>query len=143
MIDGVKSAATTLKTAQSAGKELGAIVSSQQADMEAAVQREHQARIKAKLAEEHRKSTVEYKAVEKFESKIKHEQDVVRLKADTIRKYGKDAWAKVEAEKAQMEKDRNAELSAMDHDRQQQIDVLCWCFTASALITYFFKLYKL
>jgi len=143
MLDGVKSATTALKSAQSAGKELGAVVSTQQADMEAAVHREHQSRIKAKLTEEHRKSTLEYRALEKFESKMRYEQDVARLKAETIRKHGKDAWTKVEAEKALMEKERQIELSAMDHDRQRQIDVLCWCFTAGALITYFFKLYKL
>jgi D-serine deaminase-like pyridoxal phosphate-dependent protein len=143
MIDGVKSAATTLKAAQTAGKELGAVVSSQQADMENTIQREHQARVTARLAEQQRKSILEVRAVEKFEAKIKHEQEIAKLKADTIRKYGKDAWIKVEAEKAQMEKERQAEMSAMDHDRQRQIDVLCWCFTAGALITYFFKLYKL
>ena len=143
MLDGVKSATTALKTAQSAGKELGAVVSTQQADMEAGVQREHQARIKAKLTEQHRKSTLEYRALEKFESKINYERDVARLKTETIKKYGKDAWAKVEAEKAAIEKEYNAELSAMDYDRRRQIDALCWCFTASALITYFFKLYKL
>lgn len=143
MIDGVKSAATALKTAQSAGKELGAVVSSQQADMEAAIQREHQARIKAKLTEQHRKSTLEYRALEKFETKMKYERDVARLKAETIQKYGKDAWIKVEAEKAVIEKEYKAEMSAMDHDRQRQIDVLCWCFVAGTLITYFLKLYKL
>jgi hypothetical protein len=143
MLDGAKSAVATLKNAQSAGKELGTIVSSQQADMEATVQREHKARITAKLAEEQRKSTLEYKALEKFESKMRYEQDVARLKAETIRKHGKDAWIKVEAEKALMEKERQAEISAMDYDRQRQIDVLCWCFVAGTLITYFFKLYKL
>ena len=143
MIDGVKSATTALKNAQSAGKELGAVVSSQQADMEATVQREHQARVKAKLTEQARKSTLEYKALEKFESKMKLDRDIAKLKAETIQKYGKDAWSKVEAEKAIIEKEYQVELSAMDHDRQKQIDVLCWCFTAAALITYFFKLYKL
>ena len=143
MLDGVKSATTALKTAQSAGKELGAVVSSQQADMEAGVQREHQARVKAKLTEQHRKSTLEYRALEKFESKINYERDVARLKTETIQKYGRDAWTKVEAEKATIEKEYNVELSAMDYDRHRQIDALCWCFTASALITYFFKLYKL
>ena len=143
MIDGVKSATTALKTAQSAGKELGAVVSSQQADMEAVIQREHQSRVKAKLAEQTRQSTLEYKALEKFESKMKYERDVARLKAETIQKYGKDAWTKVEAEKATIEKEYKAELSAMDHDRQKQVDVLCWCFVAGTLITYFLKLYKL
>ena len=143
MLDGVKSATTALKTAQSAGKELGAVVSSQQADMEAGVQREHQARVKAKLTEQHRKSTLEYRALEKFESKINYERDVARLKTETIQKYGRDAWTKVEAEKATIEKEYNVELSAMDYDRHRQIDALCWCFTASALVTYFFKLYKI
>jgi hypothetical protein len=143
MLDGIKSATTTLKTAQSAGKELGAVVSSQQADMEATIQREHKARITAKLAENDRKQSLELRALAKFESKMRYEQEVAKLKADTIKKYGKDAWAKVEAEKAQMEKDRNAELSAMEHDRQKQFDLLCWCFVAGALVTYFFKLYKL
>ena len=143
MIDGVKSATTTLKAAQSAGKELGAVVSTQQADMEAAIQREHQARIKAKLTEQHRKSTLEYRALEKFETKMKYERDVARLKVETIQKYGKDAWIKVEAEKAVIEKEYKAEMSAMDRDRQRQIDVLCWCFVAGTLVTYFLKLYKL
>jgi hypothetical protein len=143
MIDGVKSAATTLKAAQTAGKELGAVVTSQQADMEATIQREHKARITAKLAEDDRKSSLELRALAKFESKMRYEQEIAKLKADTIRKYGKDAWVKVEAEKAQMEKDRNTELSAMDRDRQRQIDLLCWCFVAGTLITYFFKLYKI
>jgi hypothetical protein len=143
MIDGIKSATTTLKTAQGAGKELGEVVTSQQADMEATVQREHQARIKSKLTEQHRASTLELRALEKFESKIKYEQEVAKLKADTIRKYGKDAWVKVEAEKALMEKEHQAELSAMDRDRQRQIDLLCWCFVAGTLVTYFLKLYKI
>ena len=143
MIDGVKSAATTLKAAQTAGKELGAVVTSQQADMEATIQREHKARITAKLAEDDRKASLELRALAKFESKMRYEQEIAKLKADTIRKYGKDAWAKVEAEKAQMEKERQTELSAMDHDRQKQIDLLCWCVTAGALVTYFLKLYKI
>ncbi len=143
MLDGVKSATTAHKSAQSSVKGLPAVVSTQQADMEAAVQREHQSRVKAKLTEQHRKSTLEYRALEKFESKMKYERDVARLKTETIQKYGKDAWSKVEAEKATIEKEYKAELSAMDYDRHRQIDALCWCFTASALITYFFKLYKL
>ena len=139
----VKSATTALKSAQDAGKELGAIVSSQQADMEAAVQNQHKARVTAKLAEAARKASLEVKAVEKFESKFRHEQELAKLKADTIRKYGKDAWTKVEAEKALMEKERQAELIAMNADRNKQIDVFCWCLTAAALITYFLKLYKI
>jgi hypothetical protein len=51
-VGGAKAAASTLKGAQAAGKELGSVVSSQQADMEASVQQQHRARVQAKLAAE-------------------------------------------------------------------------------------------
>jgi hypothetical protein len=143
MLETIKTASTTLKEAQKIGKELGSVVSDQQADMEATIQKEHKARITAKLAENVRKASLEVKAVEKFESKVKHDQELAKLKADTIRKYGKDAWVKVEAEKALIEKERQAELTAMDVDRHKQIDLFCWCMTVAALITYFLKLYKI
>jgi len=97
----------------------------------------------AKLAEAARKASLEVRALDKFESKFRHEQEIAKLKADTIRKYGKDAWAKVETEKNIMEKERQEELTAMDRDRHKQIDLFCWCLTAAALITYFLKLYKI
>jgi hypothetical protein len=143
MLDTIKTASTTLKEAQKIGKELGSVVSDQQADMEAAVQNQHKARVTAKLAEAARKASLEVKALEKFESNFRHEQELAKLKADTIRKYGKDAWVKVEAEKALMEKERQVELAAMNTDRHKQLDVFCWCVTAAALITYFLKLYKI
>jgi hypothetical protein len=143
MFDPINNASVTLKNAQNLGKELGSVVSTQQVDMEKSIQSEHKARITAKLAENVRKASIEVKAVEKFESKYRHEQELAKLKADTIRKYGKDAWTKVEAEKALMEKERQAELIAMNADRNKQVDVFCWCLTAAALITYFLKLYKI
>jgi hypothetical protein len=42
-----------------------------------------------------------------------------------------------------MEKERADELKYMDKDRQKQVQVFWWCMTAAALVTYFFKLYKL
>jgi hypothetical protein len=143
MLETIKAASTTLKEAQKIGKELGSVVSDQQADMEAAVQNQHKARVTAKLAEAARKASLEVRALEKFESNFRHEQELAKLKADTIRKYGKDAWNKVEAEKALMEKERQVELTAMDIDRHKQIDLFCWCLTTAALITYFLKLYKI
>jgi len=143
MLETAKTASTTLREAQKIGKELGSVVSDQQADMEAAVQNQHKARVTAKLAEAARKASLEVRALEKFESNFRHEQELAKLKADTIRKYGKDAWNKVEAEKALMEKERQVELAAMNEDRSKQIDLFCWCVTAAALITYFLKLYKI
>ena len=143
MLETIKTASTTLKEAQKIGKEIGSVISDHQADIEATVQKEHKARVTAKLTEAARRATLEVKALEKFESKLRHEQELAKLKAETISKYGKDAWNKVEAEKIVIEKERQIELNAMDIDRHKQIDLFCWCLTAAALITYFFKLYKI
>jgi hypothetical protein len=141
-VSGAKAAATTLKSAQSAGKELGSVVSSQQADMEAAVQQQHRARIQAKLAQEKRAAMLEVRAVEKYEQQKAHEREIEKIKQDTIRKHGKTAWAEIEALKAKLQKEKEEEDKLIDQDRQRQIQVFWWCMTAAALVTYFFKLYK-
>jgi hypothetical protein len=141
-VSGAKAAAGTLKGAQAAGKELGSVVSSQQADMEAMVQQQHRARVQAKLAEERRVAMLEYQAVQAYERQKAHEREIEKIKQDTIRKHGKNAWAEVEALKAKMQKERETENKLMDYDRQRQIQVFWWCATAAALVTYFFKLYK-
>ena len=142
-VGGAKAAASTLKGAQAAGKELGSVVTSQQADMEASIQQQHKARIQAKLAQDRRATMLEVRAVEKYEQQKTHDREIEKLKQDTIRKHGKDAWAEVEAVKAKMQKEAEAESKLMDHDRQRQVQVFWWCCTAAALVTYFFKLYKL
>ena len=142
-VSGAKAAASTLKGAQSAGKELGSVVTSQQADMEAAVQQQHKARVQAKLAAERRAVMLEVRAVEKYEQQKAHNREIEKLKQDTIRKHGKTAWDEVEALKAKMQKEAEAESKLMDHDRDRQAQVFWWCMTAAALVTYFFKLYKL
>jgi len=142
-VSGAKEAATTLKSAQSAGKELGSVVTAQQADMEASIQQQHRARVQAKLAEERRAAILEVRAVEKYEQQKAHEREIEKVKQDTIRKHGKNAWIEVEAVKAKLQKEEEEENKKMDHDRQRQIEVFWWCMTAAALVTYFFKLYKL
>ena len=142
LASGAKSAASTLKGAQAAGKELGSVVTSQQADMEAAVQQQHQARLRAKAEEARRTAMAEFKAVELYEAQKAHEREVARIKAETIARHGKNAWTDVDAVKAKMERDRQEELKYMDKDRNRQIPVFWWCMTAAAAVTYFFKLYK-
>jgi hypothetical protein len=141
-VSGAKAAAGTLKGAQSAGKELGSVVTSQQVDMEALVQQQHKARVQAKLAEQRRATMLEVRAVEKYEQQKAHEREIEKLKQDTIRKHGKTAWDEVEAVKAKLQKEAEAESKLMDHDRQRQVQAFWWCMTAAALVTYFFKLYK-
>ena len=142
IITGATGAASTLKAAQGAGAQLGSVVSDQQNDMERAVQQQHKARIQAKLAEERMATMLEVRAVEKYEQQKAHERELEKLKHDITRKHGKNAWAEVEAVKAKMQKEKEAESKLMDHDRQKQMQVFWWCMTASALVTYFFKLYK-
>jgi len=141
-VGGAKAAASTLKGAQAAGKELGSVVSSQQADMEASVQQQHRARVQAKLAAERHAAILEVRAVEKYEQQKAHEREIEKVKQDTIRKHGKNAWAEVEAVKAKMQKEQDEENKLMDYDRQRQVQAFWWCMTAAALVTYFFKLYK-
>jgi hypothetical protein len=140
---GGQTAVSSLKSAQNVGKQLGAVVGDQQADMERTVQQQHKARVQAKLAEERRATMLEVRAVEKYEQEKAHQRELEKLKQDTIRKHGKNAWAEVEAVKAKIQKEAEAENKLIDHDRQKQIQVFWWCMTASALITYFFKLYKI
>ena len=141
-VAGAKAAASTLKGAQAAGKELGSVVASQQADMEAAVQQQHRARLKAQADEARRAAMAEFRAVDRYEAEKAHQREVERIKQDIIRKHGKNAWTEVEAVRAKMERDRQQELKYMDKDRARQIQVFWWCMTAAAAVTYLLKLYK-
>ena len=141
-VAGAKAAAGTLRGAQAAGKELGSVVSAQQADMEAAVQQQHKARMQAKLAEQRHLAMAEFRAVERYEAQKAHQREVERIKQDIIRKHGKNAWTEVEAVKTKMEREREQELKYMDKDRARQIQVFYWCLTAAAAVTYLLKLYK-
>ena len=140
---GGQAAVTSLKSAQNIGKQLGAVVGDQQADMEKNIQQQHKSRIEAKLAEERRKALLEVRAVEKYEQQKAHDREIEKLKQDTIRKHGKNAWVEVEALKAKIQKEAESENELMDQDRQKQVQLFWWCMTVSALITYFFKLYKI
>ena len=142
IVTGAQGAVSTLKGAQNAGKQLGSVVSDQQADMESAVQQQHIQRLQAKAKREHRQAMAEFRAFEKYESDKAHAKEIEKIKNEAISKYGKNAWAEIEALKSKMEKERSAEEKLMDVDRQKQMQVFWWCMTAAALVTYFFKLYK-
>lgn len=142
IIAGAQGAVNTLKAAQGASKQLSSVVTDQQADMEKAVQQQHVQRLKAKAEQEYLATMAEFRAYEKYQKEKAHEKKVLELKLEAIKKYGKNAWAEVEATKVRMEKERIDELKYMDKDRNKQVQVFWWCMTAAALVTYFFKLYK-
>jgi len=142
-VAGAQGAVNTLKSAQGASKQLSAVVTDQQADMEKAVQQQHVQRLKAKAEQEYLATLAEFKAYEKYEKEKAHQLKIANLKLEAIKKYGKNAWAEIEATKTRIEKERIDELKFMDKDRQKQAQVFWWCMTAAALVTYFFKLYKI
>ncbi len=143
IVAGAQSAVNTLKAAQGASKQLSSVIIDQQADMEKAVQQQHVQRLKAKAEQEYLATLAEFRAYEKYQKEKAHQQKIDQLKQEAIKKYGKAAWAEVEATKAKMEKERAEEMRFMDKDRQKQTQLFWWCMTAAALVTYFFKLYKL
>ena len=142
IVAGAQGAVNTLKAAQGASKQLSAVVMDQQADMEKAVHQQHVQRLKAKAEQEYLATLAEFRAYEKYQKEKAHQQKINELKLEAIKKYGKTAWAEIEATKAKMEKDRADELKYMDKDRNKQAQLFWWCMTAAALVTYFFKLYK-
>jgi len=142
IVVGAQSAVKTLKAAQETGKQLGSVVTDQQSDMEKAVQQQHVQRMKAKAEQQYSANMAEFKAYEKYQKEKTQQLKIEQLKQEATKKYGKTAWAEIEATKVKMEKERAEELKFMDNDRNKQVQLFWWCATAAALITYFFKLYK-
>lgn len=138
-----KAAANTLKEAQNVGKELAGVVTSQQADMEKTIQEQSRKRMEAKSRESYIKQMAEFKAFEKYEENKEHESQVNKLKNQVTSKYGKNAWSEVEILKSKLEKERLEEQSYVNSDRQKLTNLFFWCLGAAALVTYFFKLYKI
>ena len=138
-----KAAVGTLKEAQNIGKQLSGVVTDQQADMEKNVQEQHRQRMKAKAQADLMAASEEFRAFDKYEAEKKHQKEIEKLKAQAIQKYGKNAWTEIEAVKARIKKERDDEMKYMDTDRNKMSNLFWWCLTVAALITYFFKLYKI
>jgi hypothetical protein len=138
-----KAAVNTLNEAQNIGKQLSGVVTDQQADMERNVQEQHRQRQREKAKNELIAASAELRAFDKYEAEKQHQKEIEKLKAQAIQKYGKNAWTEVEAVKARIQKERDDEMKYMDSDRNRMSNLFWWCLTASALVTYFFKLYKL
>jgi hypothetical protein len=138
-----KAAVGTLKEAQNIGKQLTGVVTDQQADIEKNVQEQHRQRMKAKAQAELMAASEEFRAFDKYEAEKKHQKEIEKLKSQAIQKYGKNAWTEIESVKARIKKERDDEIKYMDTDRNRMSNLFWWCLTVSALITYFFKLYKI
>lgn len=137
-----KAAVDSLKEAQNIGKQLGGVVTDQQADMERTVREQHRKRMQEKAQAELQALSQDFKAYDKYEAEKKHQKEVEKLKLEAIKKYGKSAWSEIEAVKAKLKKEHDEEMKFMDNDRYKMARIFWWCMTVSALVTYFFKLYK-
>jgi alpha-galactosidase/6-phospho-beta-glucosidase family protein len=137
-----KTAVNTLKEAQNIGKQLGGVVTDQQADMERNIQEQHRKRMQAKAQMELQAASEDFRAFDKYETEKRHQKEIEKLKAEAIRKYGKNAWSEIESVKSRIKKERDEEMKFMDNDRNRMSNLFWWCATAAALVTYFFKLYK-
>jgi hypothetical protein len=140
---GGQTAAASLKSAQQAGKQLGAVVADQQADMEKSVQEQHKQRLLAQKRKDYERSIEEFRAFERYEKDKAHEKEIAKIKAQAIAKYGATAWNEIESLKLKLRKEKEEEAKLMDKDRQKVQELFWWCLTAAALITYFFKLHKI
>jgi hypothetical protein len=137
-----KAAVNTLKEAQNIGKQLGSVVTDQQADMERAVQEQHRKRMQTKAQQQLMLASQDFKAYEKYEAEKRHQKEIDKLKIEATQKYGKNAWSEIESVKARLKKEHDEEMKFMDSDRYKMTRVFWWCATVAALVTYFFKLYK-
>jgi hypothetical protein len=137
-----KAAVNTLKEAQNIGKQLSGVVTDQQADMEKNVQEQHKKRMQAKAQMELQAASEDFRAFDKYEAEKKHQKEIEKLKAEAIKKYGKNAWAEIESVKSRIKKERDEEMKYMNNDRNKMARLFWWCMTIAALVTYFFKLYK-
>ena len=146
-VSGAKSVASTFKGAQSAGKELGQVVSGQQADMEKTVQEAHRKRMQAKAQEEKIRNAEDYNAFAKFEEEKQKEQELTRLKNQATAKYGKDAWNQIEALKIKIKKEREEELKLYQNSLDEvggpsYLANLSQSVPTSANIAYYAKIVK-
>jgi membrane protein involved in colicin uptake len=142
LITGAQGAVSTLKSAQQVGKQLGGVVTDQQADMEKSVQEQHKQRVLAQKRKDYDRSIEEFRAFERYEKDKAHQKEIDKIKAQAVAKYGVNAWNEIEALKLKIRKEKEEEEKLMDRDRHKVQELFWWCMTASALITYFFKLYK-
>lgn len=142
MLDPLSSGVNIIKGANQMSKDLSGIVGDQQASMENAVREQHKKRMEAAARKAYEQSIEEFKAFEAYEKQKAHEKEVAKIKAQATAKYGTQAWNEIEALKVKLKKEKEEEEKLMDHDRHKVQELFWWCMTVSALITYFFKLYK-
>ena len=138
-----KAAVGSIKEAKQLGKEFGSVITDEQAENERLVQAQHKKRLEDKEKALKWAEFAEFRAVKEYEKQKEREAELAKLKKSVTDKYGNNAWNEVEQIKEKQNKEHDEEKALIDADRHKVQDLMWWCVTVAALITYFFKLYKI
>lgn len=138
-----KAALGSIKEAKQLGKEFGSVITEEQAENERLIQAQHKKRLEDKEKALKWAEFAEFRAVKEYEKQKEREAELAKLKKSVTDKYGNNAWNEVEQIKEKQNKEHDEEKALIDADRHKVQDLMWWCVTVAALITYFFKLYKI
>lgn len=138
-----KAALGSIKEAKQLGKEFGSVITDEQAENERLIQAQHKKRLEDKEKALKWAEFAEFRAVKEYEKQKEKEAELAKLKKSVTDKYGNNAWNEVEQIKEKQNKEHDEEKALIDADRHKVQDLMWWCVTVAALITYFFKLYKI
>ncbi len=138
-----KAALGSIKEAKQLGKEFGSVITDEQAENERLIQAQHKKRLEDKEKALKWAEFAEFRAVNEYEKQKEREAELAKLKKSVTDKYGNNAWNEVEQIKEKQNKEHDEEKALIDADRHKVQDLMWWCVTVAALITYFFKLYKI
>lgn len=138
-----KAALGSIKEAKQLGKEFGSVITEEQAENERLIQAQHKKRLEDKEKALKWAEFAEFRAVKEYEKQKEKEAELAKLKKSVTDKYGNNAWNEVEQIKEKQNKEHDEEKALIDADRHKVQDLMWWCVTVAALITYFFKLYKI
>ncbi len=138
-----KAALGSIKEAKQLGKEFGSVITDEQAENERLIQAQHKKRLEDKEKALKWAEFAEFRAVKEYEKQKEREAELAKLKKSVTDKYGNNAWNEVEQIKEKQNKEHDEEKALIDADRHKVQDLMWWCVTVAALITYFFKLYKI
>lgn len=137
-----KVAVNTIKEAKEAGEELGRIIVEMQEQNERQIRQHHYKVLKERQEARAHDRELDQRALNEWISEKEREKNLLQVKADVEKTYGKGAWDKIQATKAKILQIEAEDKKAANEMRHRMNDLFWWCLGVSALITYGFKLYK-
>lgn len=137
-----KVAVNTIKEAKEAGEELGRIIVEIQQQNERQIRQYRNQVLKDRREARAHDRELDQRALNEWISEKEREKNLLQVKADVEKTYGKGAWEKIQATKEKILKIEAEDKKVADELRHKMNDLFWWCIGVSALLTYGFKLYK-